>query len=179
MLLGILLGIAALIVLFVVIVSLRSGDFRISRFATMAAPQEDIFGQVNTLRNWEAWSPFEKLDPNMKRTYEGPPSGVGASQYWSGNSAAGEGRSTISESDPYNRIGLKLEMVRPMKATNDAEFTFVPENGQTRVTWTISGCNGFMGKAFSLFMNMDKMLGGEFEKGLADLKKVVESKSHV
>jgi hypothetical protein len=168
---------AVLIVAFVVAVALRPAAFRIARSTTIAAPASVIFPHVNDLHAWEAWSPFEKIDPNMKRSYEGPRAGVGASQVWSGNSQAGEGRSTITESHPNDHIRLKLEFKRPMKATNTADFTFKPEGAQTVVTWSMSGENGFMGKAFSMIVNMDKMLGKEFDKGLASLKSVAEGKS--
>jgi hypothetical protein len=169
--------VAVLILALVVVISMRPGAFRIARSTTIAAPSSTIFPHVNDLHAWEAWSPFEKIDPNMTRSYEGPRTGVGASQLWSGNSRAGEGRSTITESHPSDHIRLKLEFKRPMKATNTADFTFEPDGNQTVVTWCMTGENGFMGKAFTMFVNMDKMLGGEFDKGLASLKAVAEGKS--
>lgn len=169
-------GIVALLILvFIVAVSMRPAPFHIARSATIAAPASVIFPHVNDLHAWEAWSPFEKADPNMKRHYEGPRAGVGASQVWSGNSRAGEGRSTITESHPNDHVRLELAFVRPMKATNTADFTFKPEGNQTVVTWSMSGENGFMGKAFHMVMNMDKILGGEFAKGLASLKAIAET----
>jgi hypothetical protein len=177
MLTYVLIGLAVLAVLivgFLVAAAMQPAAFRIARSATIAAPASAIFPHVNDLHAWEVWSPFEKIDPAMKRTYEGPRAGVGASQVWSGNSRAGEGRSTITESHPNDHIRLKLEFKRPMKATNIGDFTFKPEGNQTVVTWSMSGNNGFMGKAFSMVVNMDKMLGSEFDKGLASLKAVAE-----
>ena len=171
----VLIGLAAVIAVFVVIVAMQPSAFRITRSAAISAPAGDVFAQVNDFHNWEAWSPWENIDPNMKRTYTGPPAGTGATRAWTGNSQAGEGSSTITESRPNDLIRMKLEMIKPFAATNDVEFTFKPQGDQTVVSWTMSGQNNFMLKAFSLFMNMDKMLGGEFEKGLAQLKTLTES----
>jgi hypothetical protein len=179
MLLNVVLGIvsvvALVIVVLVVLIASRPAAFRISRSETIAAPAAAIFPHVNELHAWEAWSPFEKLDPALKRTYEGPATGVGASYAWSGNSKAGEGRSTITESHPNDLIRLKLQFTRPFSATNAVEFTFKPEGNQTVVTWAMTGENGFMGKAFDFFVTMDKMVGSEFAKGLAAMKSLVES----
>src|SRR5207244_1241369 len=139
--------------------------------------------EVNDLRRWEAWSPWAKIDPAMKRTYDGPPAGAGAVSEWSGNNKVGAGRMTITDSRPHERIRIKLEFFRPFKAINTAEFTFTPQGGQTQVasqlatevTWSMSGEKNFASKAFGLFVNMDKMIGGEFDKGLAQLKTIAES----
>jgi hypothetical protein len=133
-----------------------------------------VFAQVNELRQWEAWSPWAKLDPAMKQTYEGPASGAGAVSAWCGNRKVGEGRNTIVESRAPELIRLKLEFLRPFKCTNDVEFTFQFNGRGTVVTWSMTGKNNFMGKAFGLFMNMDKMVGGDFERGLAAMKSAVE-----
>jgi hypothetical protein len=170
----ILLALGALIVIFVVIVALQPAEFRIARSAMIAAPPAATFAQVNDFHNWQHWSPWEKLDPTMKKTYEGAPSGSGAIYSWSGNSTAGEGRMTLLESHPSDLIRIKLEFLRPFKATNAAEFTFKPEGDRTLVTWSITGQKNFIFKAVHLFMNMDKMLGGEFEKGLTQMKSIVE-----
>jgi hypothetical protein len=113
----------------------------------------------------------------MKLTYDGPAEGAGASYTWSGNNKVGEGRTTITESRPNDLVRLKLEFVRPFTATNDVEFTFRSEGDQTSVTWDMTGRNNFMSKAFCLFVNMDRMVGGDFEKGLAQLKAVVEAQA--
>ena len=170
-----LIAVAVVVVGFVIVVAMQPADFRIERSATVAAPPSAVFEEVNDLHRWTAWSPWEKLDPALKRTYEGAPAGVGAIYSWSGNKEGGEGRMTITDSRPSDWIRLKLEFLRPFKATNTSEFTFKPEGNQTRVTWSMTGRNGFISKAFCLVMNMDKMIGRDFEKGLANMKAVVES----
>ena len=175
MLVPILLGLAVLIALFIIFVAMRPSDFRVSRSATIAASPEQVFPHVNELRNWEAWNPWGKMDPNCKMTYGGPPAGVGASYAWAGNNKVGEGRNTITESKPNTLVRFRLEFAKPMKATNTAEFMFQPEGDQTIVTWTMSGKNNFVGKAFGLVVNCDKMIGGQFEQGLAQIKLLVEA----
>jgi hypothetical protein len=165
----ILIAAAAIIGLFIIIIASRPSDFRVTRAARIAAPPEVVFTNVNDLHKWDAWSPWVKLDPQAKNTFSGPESGPGASMAWSGNKKVGAGRMTITDCRPVEVIHLKLEFFRPFKATNTTEFTFKSEGGQTQVTWSMFGKNNFMGKAFSLFMNCDKMVGGDFEKGLANL----------
>jgi hypothetical protein len=132
---------------------------------------------VDHLRNWEAWSPWAKIDPNMKTSYDGPSSGTGASYTWTGNSEVGEGTTTITESRPNKLVRMKLEMRKPFAATNDVEFTFKPAGNQTLVTWSMAGHKNFMAKAVGLFMDCDTMVGGQFEQGLAQLKSTVEGQS--
>jgi hypothetical protein len=167
--------IAAALVALVVAVALHPFEFRIARAATISAPLQSVFAQVNDFRKWVEWSPWEKLDPAMKRTYEGPPAGEGAVYAWSGNGDVGEGRTTITESRPCELIKMRLDFLRPFEVTNQVEFAFRPEANGTAVTWSMSGRNGFLCKAVGLFMNMDRMVGGQFEKGLAQLKAVVEA----
>ena len=171
----ILIVLAAVVVLFVVVVMAQPAEFQVVRTAVIAAPASAVFEQVNDFHKWEHWSPWEKLDPAMKKTFEGPSSGTGAVYSWAGNSEVGEGRMTVTESRPYELIRLKLEFLEPFAATNATEFTFAPEGNQTRVTWKMTGENNFIGKAFCLFMDMDKMVGGDFDKGLARMKTVAES----
>ena len=170
----ILVGIAVLVVLFIIVVAMQPSDFSVTRSAKMAAPPEKVFPYVNDLHQWEAWSPWAKLDPNAKNSFEGPASGVGAAMAWEGNCKVGVGRMTITESKTGGLVRFKLEFVKPMKATNTAEFTFKPEGNQTVIAWTMAGKNNFVGKAFGLFVGCDKMIGGQFEKGLATLKSVAE-----
>jgi len=167
--------IGAVIVLFLIIVAMRPSEFRVARSTTIAAPPEMIFPLVNELKNWEAWNPWGKIDPNMKLTYEGPASGVGAVNAWVGNNKVGEGRMEIIESCPNELIRFKLDFYKPMAGTSIAEFTFKPEGNQTVVTWTMSGKNNFMAKAFGLFVSCDKMIGSQFEKGLTDMKAAAEA----
>lgn len=176
MLIYVLVGIAALIVLLIIIVAMQPADFAITRSQTMAAPAAEVFGQVNDFHKWEAWSPWAKLDPNMKQTFDGPAAGTGASHSWIGNNKVGEGRMTITESRPTDLVRIKLEFIKPFTATNTAEFIFKPEGNQTHVTWNMTGRNNFMSKAFCMFMNMDKMIGKDFEKGLTSMKAVVEGR---
>ena len=171
----ILIGIAVILVAFVVIVALQPSDFRIMRSINISAPPATVFAQVNDFHNWEAWSPWAKLDPAAKATFEGPSAGEGAIFRWVGNEEVGEGNMTITESRPTDLIRIKLEFLKPFAATNTAEFTFKPEGNRTVVTWSMFGTNNFIAKAFCLFMNMDEMVGGQFEKGLASMKSVTEA----
>jgi uncharacterized protein YndB with AHSA1/START domain len=171
----ILIVLALIIIVLVVIVALQPSEFRVARSTTISAPASAVFAQVNDFRKWEAWNPWAKIDPAMKQTYEGAPAGTGAVYTWAGNKEVGEGRMTIIESRPNELIRIKLEFFRPFRATNTAEFTFKPAGNQTVVTWSMTGENNFMAKAVHLFMNMDKMVGGQFEKGLASMKSVVEA----
>ena len=175
MLKKILIGLAVIVVVFLIVVAFQPADYRVTRTATIAAPPAVVFAQVDDLRKWEAWSPWAKMDPAMKVTYTGPAAGVGAVSGWAGNSEVGEGRMTITESRPSELIRFHLEFIKPMAGTSASEFTFKPEGNQTVVTWTMTGKNNFIGKAFCLFMNMDKMVGGQFEQGLARLKSVAET----
>jgi len=175
--LWILAAVAAVVVVLAVVIALQPAAFRLSRSGTITAPPSAVFDEVNDLRRWEAWSPWAKIDPACKMTYEGAPSGVGAIVSWSGNNKVGEGRMTIIDSRPEERIRIKLDFFRPFKATNTAEFTFTPRVDQTEVTWTMTGDRNFMCKGFSLICDMDKMVGKDFEKGLTQLKSVVESSS--
>jgi uncharacterized protein YndB with AHSA1/START domain len=170
----ILIGLAALVVVFVAVVAMQPSEFRVVRSATIAAPAPVVFAAVNDFRQWEAWSPWAKLDPAMKKTYTGAPAGTGAVYAWSGNGEVGEGRTTITESRPGDLVRIKLEFARPFAVTNDVEFTFKPDGDRTAVTWSMTGRNGFMAKAAGIFMDMDKMVGGQFESGLAQLKAVAE-----
>ncbi len=167
--------IAAVVAVFLIIVALQPAEFRVSRSATIAASPSAVFPHVNDLHKWEAWNPWGKIDPAMKQTYEGAPAGVGAIYSWVGNSQVGEGRMTITESRPSDLVQIKLEFFKPFKGTNTAEFTFKPEGNQTAVTWSMWGKKNFLVKIFHLFMSMDNMIGGQFEKGLADMKAVVEA----
>jgi len=175
MLKKILIAIAAIVVVFVAVVAMQPSEFRIVRSATISAPAPAVFAQVNDFHNWEAWSPWAKLDPAAKTTFEGPSAGTGAIFRWAGNDKIGEGSMTITESRPSDLIRIKLEFLKPFAAINTTEFTFKPEGNQTAVTWSMAGKNNFIAKAVCLFMNMDKAVGGQFEKGLVNMKWVVEA----
>jgi hypothetical protein len=163
---------------FVAYVSAQPADFRISGSAMMAAPADEVFEQVNNFHNWNDWSPWAKLDPAAKYAFAGPTYGEGAVFKWSGNDEVGEGKMTIRESRPGELVRIQLDFVRPMEDTSESEFTFREQNGQTFVTWTMNGeKKNLMCKAVCLFMDMDKMLGDQFEQGLASMKTIVEAKS--
>ncbi len=175
MLIKVLIALAVIIVAFMVFVALRPSAFRVTRSASIGAAPEAVFAQVNDLHKWEAWSPWAKLDPAAKNSYAGPPEGAGASFAWSGNNKIGEGRMTITESRPHEFIRFKLDFVKPFKGTNTAEFTFKPEGNQTVVTWTMLGQNNFISKAIQIFVDCEKMVGGQFEKGFAEMKAITEA----
>jgi hypothetical protein len=175
MLIPILIAIAAIIVVLVIIIATRPADFRITRTAAMPAQPMVVFAQINDFHKWEAWSPWAKLDPACKYSYAGSAAGTGSRFSWSGNKKVGEGNMTILESRPDDLIRIKLEFLKPFKATSTSEFTFKPEGNQTVVTWSMSGKNNFMAKAMGLVMDCDKMIGGDFERGLANLKSIVET----
>jgi hypothetical protein len=173
--LKILIAIPTIIVVFLIIVATRPSNYRVARSIVIAAPQDAVFPFMNELQKWEAWNPWGKADPNMKLTYSGPASGVGANYSWAGNKEAGEGHATITESRPGESVKYKMEFFKPMSGSSEMEFTFKPQGNQTEVTMTVTGEKNFMAKAFCLFVSMDKMIGGKFEKALADLKVIVES----
>ena len=168
----ILIGLAVVIAIFLIVVSLRSPDFRAERSATLAASPAALFEHVNDHRKFAVWNPFLKLDPNVKNTYSGPASGVGAVCSWDGNKDVGAGTCTIVESKPGELVRFRMDWKRPMEGTATVDFTFKPQGDKTVVTWAMHGKNGFMGKLVSLFMDCDKMVGPQFEKGLASLGEV-------
>jgi uncharacterized protein YndB with AHSA1/START domain len=171
----ILLVLAIAIVAFVVVVAIQPDDFKVTRSAAVAAKPAVVFAQVNDFRKWEQWSPWAKIDPTMKQTFEGPPAGEGAILKWSGNAKAGEGKMTLIKSRPPELIDIKLDFEKPMKATNFTQFTFTPQGQGTMVTWTMSGRQNFIQKAFCLLLNGKQMVGKDFEKGLAQMKSQAEA----
>jgi hypothetical protein len=175
MLLIIVAAIVVIVCALLVLVARRPSTFLISRGTSVVAPAAIVFTQVNDLHRWNDWSPWAKLDPGMKQTFDGPPAGPGAGYAWSGNKKVGTGRMTITESRAPEFIRLRLEFQRPFTATNTAEFTFRPAGNQTGVTWSMSGRSNFMFKLFGLIVNMDQLVGRDFEKGLAQLKTVAEA----
>lgn len=177
MLVNILIVLAVFVVAFVIVVALKPAAFRVARTAVIDAPAEDVFAHVNDFRKWGTWSPFDKFDPAMKKTYEGAPAGTGTVYSWAGNRNAGEGRATITESRPAELIRIQLDFVKPFAGTSIAEFDFKPEGRQTAVTWSLAGENNFVCRAVGVFVSTDKMCGKMFDAGLADLKKIVESTS--
>jgi hypothetical protein len=170
----ILVVVAVVIVLLVLVVATRPSMFRVERSIVINALPEAVFGQVNDFHNWPAWSPWEKKDPDMKRTH-GPASGVGATYAWDGDRNVGSGRMTIERSERPSVIGIKLEFFKPFRGTNTATFSFSETAGGTRVNWVMDGRYNFITKGFSMVMDMDKMIGNDFEAGLAALKANAEA----
>lgn len=156
------------------IAATKPDTFHVERSLTVNATPESIYPHVNNYRNWAAWSPWEKVDPNMKRTYSGADSGVGAKYAWVGNGDVGEGDMEIVESSP-SKINIKLHFIKPFEDTSTATFTMQPEGAATKVTWAMDGASPFMSKVMQVFMSMDACCGKEFEKGLASLKTVSET----
>lgn len=174
MLAYVVLGIVAFLVLLLIVIAFQPSTFRIERRATIPAPPADVFAQVQNLHKWQAWSPWENIDPQFKRTYSGSPAGVGAIYDWSGNGEVGQGRMTILDCRPAEFIRIKLEFFKPFKGLSNAEFTFVPQGDNlTQVTWAMYGPKNFLAKALHMVCSMEKMIGGRFEKGLEKLKTVV------
>lgn len=168
------IGLAVVIAVFVLVVLTRPSTFHVERSANIKGTVAQAHAAVADFHAWKSWSPWEKLDPSMKTTFTGAATGKGAEYAWVGNDQVGEGKMTITESTP-DKIVIRLEFIKPFAATNQTTFTFAAAGAETKVTWAMDGNNDFFGKAFSLFMDMDKMIGNDFEKGLAALKTVVES----
>ena len=172
----VLLALAIIAILFFVLLVGRPDEFKVVRSATIAAPPATVFEQVNDFHKWDAWSPWAKLDPACKNTFDGAAAGKGAIFAWDGNNKVGAGRMTVTESQPAEAIRINLEFLRPFKATNIAEFVFRPHGTGTEVTWNMFGKNNLLSKVFGLFVDCEKMVGKDFEKGLASLKVITESK---
>ena len=169
--------IGAIVAIVLVLAAMKPAEFRVERSLEMHALPASVHRFVNDFAQWTHWSPWEGIDPNMRRTYSGAAAGVGAHYAWaSDNQKAGEGKMTITESSP-EKIAFTIEFIKPIKATNQASFTFRGEGTKTSVTWTMDGRNNLAGKVFALLMNMDKLVGGDFEKGLAKLRALAEAET--
>lgn len=169
--------VAALILVLLIVVALQPSTFRVERATTIDAPPAAVFAEVNDFHRWEAWSPWAKLDPKAENTFEGPAAGTGAIFRWKGNADVGAGSMTITESKPGELVRIRLEFLEPMPGTSTADFSFVPTGTGTTVTWAMYGENNFIGRFFCLLMDMDKMVGGQFEQGLTGIRRVVEAKA--
>ena len=167
---------ATIVIVFIAVVIMQPDTFSIQRAVTIAAPASKIFGQVNDLRKWNAWSPWARLDPNIKPSFENDSEGTGAIMRWDGNNDVGTGSMTIIDSKPNESITIKLDMQKPLTATNTVLFTFNDVGNQTTVTWSMEGTNSFISKAFGLVFNCEKLVGDQFEQGLANLKALTEPK---
>jgi hypothetical protein len=151
----------------------RPDTFRVERTATIQASPGEIVPLLTDFHRWSSWSPYEKLDPGMKRTFSGASAGPGAIYEWDGNAKAGAGRMEILESSP-SKVAIQLDFTAPMEGHNRAEFTLEPEGDATRVTWTMHGPSPYVAKVMGVFFNMDTMIGKDFETGLGNLKAIAE-----
>lgn len=154
----------------------RPDTFRVERKIVIQAPPEKIYAELSDFQRWGAWSPWEKMDPQMKRSFSTPAAGQGASYAWEGNSNVGQGRMVIREAAVPAKLVIQLDFMAPMEAHNTAEFTLAPQSNGTEVTWAMYGPNPYVAKLMQLFFSMDKMVGKDFEAGLANLKAVAEKK---
>jgi uncharacterized protein YndB with AHSA1/START domain len=171
----VLIVLAVVLVAIAVAASMQPDTFTIARTASIDAPPAKVFAIVNDMHRWNDWSPWAKLDPAMKSSYEGPATGVGASQAWEGNSKVGAGKMTLTVSQPSQLVSFRLDFLKPMQSTSNVDFSFKPAGKGTEVTWSMGGKNNFISKVFCLFMSMDKMVGPDFEKGLGGLKTLAEA----
>ncbi|MBC7996395.1 MAG: SRPBCC family protein [Leptolyngbya sp.] len=173
----ILIGVGVILLLigaFVGYASTKPDVFEVQRSLVINAPAEKIFPHVNNFHAWEAWSPYEAKDPKMKRSFSGPESGKGAKYAWDGNDEVGAGNMEMQISDAPNKISIRLEFTKPFQGVNTAEFTFTPQGEGTNVVWKMTGPNPLMCKVMQTIMDMDKMCGDDFAKGLAKLKALAE-----
>lgn len=170
-------GIILFLIIVVGVAATKPNQFRIERSARIEAMPEDVFAELNNFHNWKQWSPWEKLDPNMQTTYDGPAEGVGAKTAWSGNSKAGQGTMEVLESQSPSHVKIKLDFLKPFEAHNTTEFHLKPDGNATLISWQMSGSNNLMSKVFGLFMNMDAMIGKDFEEGFENLKTVLKNKA--
>ncbi|MGH8672109.1 MAG: SRPBCC family protein [Burkholderiales bacterium] len=166
--------IAALIAGVLILAAMKPDTFRVQRFASIKASPEKIFALINDFKSWGAWSPWEKKDPAMKRTFGAITSDKGATYAWEGNKDVGQGSMEITESVPPSKLTINLNFLKPFEAHNTVNFTLTPAAGGTDITWSMGGTNNFMAKIIQVFMNMDKMIGADFETGLANLKAAAE-----
>jgi uncharacterized protein YndB with AHSA1/START domain len=169
---AIILAIAIAIVLLIALT--KPNTFAVQRAISIKAPAEKIFALINDFHQWGTWSPYENKDPAMKRTYSGANSGKGAVYAWDGNKNVGSGRMEILDTSVPSKIVIKLDFFKPFEGHNTAEFTMLPQGDATNLTWVMRGPAPFMSKVMQVFMNIDKMIGKDFEVGLANLKKITE-----
>ena len=166
--------IAVLVAAILVYAAMQPDSFRVERSTSIKAPPEKIFSQINGFHQWEAWSPWEKIDPAVKRTYSGADSGKGAVYGWQGNKDVGQGRMEIVESTPSSNVLIKIDFMEPFEGHDMVQFTLQPQGDTTKVTQAMYGPSPFIHKVMSLFFSMDKMVGQKYEEGLASLKAIAE-----
>jgi uncharacterized protein YndB with AHSA1/START domain len=168
------IGLAVIIVLILGLAATKPDTFSVQRSVTIKAPPEKILTLVSDFHNWPAWSPWEKLDPNMQRTFTGAPNGKGAVYDWQGNSDVGRGHMEITDYAAPASVTIKLDFIEPMPMSNMIQFVLTPQGDSTTVTWNMNGSMPFIPKIMSVFVSMDSMVGKDFEKGLAQLKAAAE-----
>ena len=164
------IAIIAVVAFFLIVGLTGSSTFSIVRQADYQAPAEALFAQLNDFRNWAVWSPWDKMDPTMERTYSGPSSGLGAKYAWVGNKKVGQGNMQITHAEPDKSVLLDLHFLKPFQAENVTEFTLLPQGKLTTLRWEMRGERPFFIRVMRLFMDMDKMVGKDFENGLANLR---------
>lgn len=176
MLKKLIIGLFLVVAAFAAVAAMQPDDYHVARTATIKAPASVVYPLLNDFHNFDQWSPWARIDPNMKTTIEGAPAGKGAIYTWKGNSDVGAGRMTITESQPEERIAIDLDFQEPFASSSKTVFELSPAPGGVSVTWSMTGKNNFVSKAFCLLMGgMDRMVGPDFEKGLAQLKIAAES----
>ena len=168
------IAIAVLIAAVLIYATTRPDTFSVQRTETIKAPPDKIFPLINDFHSWPSWSPWEKLDPAMQRTHSGATAGQGAAYAWVGNSKVGEGRMEILASAPSSKISIKLDFIKPFEGHNTADFTLQPQGDSTQVTWVMYGPAPYVTKLMGVFVSMDKLIGKDFEAGLANLKAAAE-----
>lgn len=168
------IAILVIVVAILIYATTKPDTFRVERTTTIKAPPEKVYALIDDFHRWQSWSPYEKKDPDMKRTHSGASSGKGAIYEWDGNKNVGKGRMELTESSPSSRIVIKLDFLAPFEAHNTAEFTLQPQGDSTQVTWAMYGPANYMSKLMSVFFNMDKMVGDDFAVGLDNLKAAAE-----
>lgn len=166
--------IAAAVIAFCFYVNARPDSFRLERSASINAAPEKVYALINDFHEWAKWSPWEHIDPALQRSFSGAASGAGTVYEWVGNSKVGSGRMEITGVSPTSKITIKLDFLKPFEAHNTAEFTLAAEGAATRVTWAMFGPNNFVSKLMQTFVSMDKMVGTQFETGLANMKAAAE-----
>jgi Polyketide cyclase / dehydrase and lipid transport len=154
----------------------RPDALHVERSATINASPEKIFPLINDFHNWGSWSPYEKRDPAMKRAFSGAPAGKGAIYEWDGNNDVGSGRMEITDAAAPSKVAIKLDFIKPFEGHDIAEFTMQPSGSVTNVVWSMEGPTPYLGKVIGVFMNMDRMIGTDFETGLTNLKTLAEAK---
>lgn len=168
------IGLAVLILIVLGVAAMQPDTFRVQRVIAIKAPPEKIQPLISDFHNWTSWSPWEKLDPSMQRTFSGAPKDLGAIYAWEGNDKVGAGRMEITSIKQPNQVGIKLDFLRPFESHCQTDFTLESKGNLTTVSWTMSGPSNFVSKLMGLFFSMDSMIGKDFEAGLASMKAVAE-----